>query len=263
MSKEFKEIPLNQIIVIDNTRKTFTEQKLNELAQSIRENGVLEPILVRPRIEGTFDLIAGERRLRAAFIAGLITIPALIEDMDDEQALSANIIENLQREGLRYMEQALAIRRFRDENDLTYQEVAQKLGKSKALISSYINLTKLPDDVIEICKLEELTADVAILISRIPDPDNQLKCAQDLRRKKKDKRISRRTACGYIAEMLGTKSVLSKQKRFKKGMYESEWKKYLVAFSEKQFNLWKKIVEGRTETAVLADAVEIVMCGGE
>lgn len=111
---ELKQIPINQIHAASNYRKTFNDKSLKELAASIKENGVLEPIIVRPNSNG-FQIIAGERRYRASKIAGIVTIPAVVRDVADADILKLQIIENVQREGVPFMEEAYAIKKLRDD----------------------------------------------------------------------------------------------------------------------------------------------------
>ncbi|MGB6194646.1 MAG: ParB/RepB/Spo0J family partition protein [Terracidiphilus sp.] len=140
------------------TRSYFDEQKLNELAASILANGILMPILVRPLPEGRFLLIAGERRLRAAKILGKKTIPVLIRQVSNEQAMEITIVENLQRENLNAIEQAKAFERLGAEFQLTQEQIADRTGKERATVGNSIRLLKLPDSVQAQVATGELTA---------------------------------------------------------------------------------------------------------
>ncbi|MDA0789369.1 MAG: ParB/RepB/Spo0J family partition protein [Proteobacteria bacterium] len=124
-------------------RKDFPEEALEELAQSIRHQGVMQPIVVRPVAENRFEIIAGERRWRAAQRASLETIPAVIRDVDDEAALAMSLIENVQREDLNAMEEAQALQRLVSEFNLTHQQVADAVGKSRTAITNYLRLNNL------------------------------------------------------------------------------------------------------------------------
>lgn len=269
---EAKEINLNDIVIEDdaNTRKTFKEKGLKELTANIKQHGVIEPIIVKPLPDGRFGLIAGERRLRASFMAGKITIPAIIKDVSEKEHLEINLIENLQREQLPYMEFAWGIRRLRDTGDYTVEEIARKVSKSVALIYNYLALTNTPEEVQEIFQSEEITAEVATIIAtKLKDNhDYQTKAANALRRSAKDKRIQRRAAESYLVEHFGVASVVPKTKKLTKSdkntsEYRSNWKKYLVRFDAEQFLEWRKWVAGRIDTETLAEAVENVMLNYE
>ncbi len=140
------------------TRSYFDEQKLNELAASILANGILMPILVRPLAEGRYLLIAGERRLRASKILGKKTIPVLIRQVSNEQAMEITIVENLQRENLNAIEQAKAFERLGAEFQLTQEQIADRTGKERATVGNSIRLLKLPDSVQAQVASGELTA---------------------------------------------------------------------------------------------------------
>jgi ParB family chromosome partitioning protein len=126
-------------------RKIFNEKPLNELATSIREEGILQPIIVRPLGEDKFEIIAGERRWRAAQLAELSKVPVIVRDICDQSALAFGILENLQRENLNPVEEAQAYRKLIEEFALTHEEIASKVGKSRSYISNSIRLLNLPD----------------------------------------------------------------------------------------------------------------------
>lgn len=129
------------------TRSFFDEQKLNELAASILANGILMPILVRPIAEGRYLLIAGERRLRATKILGKKTIPVLVRQVSNVQAMEITIIENLQRENLNPIEQARAFERLGAEFHLTQEQIADRTGKERATVGNFMRLLRLPEAV--------------------------------------------------------------------------------------------------------------------
>ena len=127
-------------------RNGMDDDSLNELAESIRENGIMQPLVVRPR-EGGYELIAGERRWRAAQIAGLDKVPIVIRDVDDRTALELALVENLQRENLDPIEEAKGYAQLLDQFDLTQEEVATKVGKNRATVANALRLIKLPPEV--------------------------------------------------------------------------------------------------------------------
>ncbi len=131
----------------EQPRKVFNEGSLKELAASIREKGVLQPVIVARAGDGTFGLIAGERRLRAAEIAGLKKIPAIIRDTDPEDSLEVALIENIQREDLGPIETAEAFKRLMKEHGYTQEKLAEKVGKERATVANYVRLLKLPPEV--------------------------------------------------------------------------------------------------------------------
>ena len=134
----------------DQPRKLFSRQDMEELAASIRDKGVLQPIVVRrlgEQAKVPFEIIAGERRWRAAKLAGLTHIPALVRDIPDELAIALALIENIQREDLNPMEQAVALQRFHDEFGMSHQEIADTVGKARTTVSNLLRLISLHDDV--------------------------------------------------------------------------------------------------------------------
>ncbi len=142
----------------EQPRKEFDPETLTELANSIAEHGVLQPILVRPIYAGGYQLVAGERRWRAARIAGLTEIPAIIRDMDDREFMEISLIENLQREDLTPIEEAKGISVLMDTYGLTQDEVSKSVGKSRPAVANALRLLKLPEDVLEMIENGLLSA---------------------------------------------------------------------------------------------------------
>src|SRR5580704_19461811 len=143
-----REIPLDQIDRNPfQTRSAMNQEQLAELAASITANGVVQPVLVRPLASGRFQLIAGERRWRASQLAGKKTIPAILRQVSDEQALEITIVENLQRADLNPMEQARAFDRLSREFSMTQEQMSLRTGKDRATIGNFLRLLKLPVDV--------------------------------------------------------------------------------------------------------------------
>lgn len=141
------ELAVDQIYVNpDQPRKIFEEEELEELSSSIREFGVIQPLLVTKGEDGKYLLIAGERRLRASKMAGLLRVPVVIREADEKEVALISIIENVQRENLSYMEEALAYRRLTEEFGLTQAEIARKVGKKQSTISNKIRLLMLPEE---------------------------------------------------------------------------------------------------------------------
>ncbi len=172
-----REIPLDDIINRPNQpRRAFDEESLNELAASIQEHGILQPILVRPR-NGRYEIIAGERRWRAAKIAGISTIPAILRDAEDQALPELALIENLQREDLNVIEEALAYQTLWESYGYTQEELAKRLGKGRVYISNTMRLLQLSDGVLELLQNKSLTPGHARALLRITDPEKQLALA--------------------------------------------------------------------------------------
>jgi ParB family chromosome partitioning protein len=138
-------------------RVDMSQESLDELADSIKAQGLVQPIVVRPINGGRYEIIAGERRWRASKLAGLDTVPALVRDVTDRSAIAMALIENIQRENLNPMEEANALFRLREEFSMTHQEAAEAVGRSRAAVSNLLRLRNLNDDVkrlVENCDLE-------------------------------------------------------------------------------------------------------------
>ncbi len=162
----------------DQPRKYFDKEALEELSDSIRENGLLQPILVREYGEGRYQIIAGERRFRACKLAGLTEIPAIVLDRDDKAAAQIALIENIQREDLNPLEEALAYRSLKDEYDMTQEELSERIGKSRSAIANSIRLLDLPDAILTMVASRELSAGHARTLLGVKDKDDMLLLAQ-------------------------------------------------------------------------------------
>ena len=141
----------------EQPRKHFSEAELEDLRQSIAEYGVLQPIIVKKDKEREYFLIAGERRFRAAKLAGLTKIPALIKDFSDRDAAVIAVVENVQREDLSFIEEAWAYKKLLDEYGLTQGELASKIGKKQSTISNKLRILTLPQDILDKLTDENLT----------------------------------------------------------------------------------------------------------
>lgn len=153
----------------EQARKQFDEAALSELASSIAEHGVLQPLLVRPLIGGGYQLIAGERRWRASRIAGLTQVPVIIKDLSDTEAAVISLIENLQREDLNPVEEALGFASLMKDFNLTQEEAAQKVGKSRPAVANAVRLLKLPDEVLDMIRENKLSAGHARALAAVED----------------------------------------------------------------------------------------------
>ena len=160
-------------------RTVFDEDALNELAESIKENGVIQPIIVKKSIKG-YDVIAGERRLRASKIAGLKTIPAIIRQLSDEKMAEIALLENLQRENLNALEEAKAYKSLIDKLHLTQEELAKKVSKSRSHITNMLGHLRLPNEVQDMVMDNKLTMGHARALSKIDDEEEVIKMANEV-----------------------------------------------------------------------------------
>jgi ParB family chromosome partitioning protein len=159
-------------------RHQFDEDALNDLAKSIQEQGIFQPITLRKSTIKGYEIIAGERRFRAAKIAGLTTVPAIVREFTDEQMIEASIIENLQREDLTALEEALAYQQLIDVLDITQEQAAQRLGKSRAYIANHLRLLGLSDDIKALVQSGELSAGQARTILGLKSKKDQSRLAK-------------------------------------------------------------------------------------
>ena len=174
-SSSINEIALEKISPNpDQPRRTFDEEALEELALSIKEHGVISPITLRKESNNRYMIIAGERRFRAAKIAGLAAIPAYIRTAKDEQVMEWALIENIQREDLDAIEIALAYQRLMDEYNLTQERMSERVGKKRATVANYLRLLKLPAEIQLGIKEKKIDMGHARAILGSPSPERQL-----------------------------------------------------------------------------------------
>lgn len=152
-------------------RKNFDEEALNELASSIKEHGVFQPIIVKKSIKG-YEIIAGERRFRASKLAGMQTIPAIVKDFSDEEMMQIALLENLQRENLTSIEEAKAYKSIIESMNITQDELAKKVGKSRSHVTNILGLLKLPASVQDMVLYNKLSMGHARVLSKLDDPKN-------------------------------------------------------------------------------------------
>jgi len=160
-------------------RTTFDQSKLEELAQSIRTSGIIQPLLVRPR-GGLFELVAGERRWRAAQLAGLPRIPAIIREIPDDKLLELALIENIQRQELNPIEEANAYKRLIESLNLTQDEVAQRVGRDRTFVTNYLRILKLPSEIQLLLESEKLSFGHARALLGLGDVILQRRYAQKI-----------------------------------------------------------------------------------
>jgi len=151
-------------------RKIFDEEALNELAESIKEHGIVQPIIVKKSIKG-YELVAGERRTKASRIAGLKTIPAIIKNFNDQEMMEIALIENIQRENLNPIEEAMAYDNILKSSNMTQDELAKKFGKSRSYITNILGLLKLPETTKKYVEENKLTMSHARALSKLEDEE--------------------------------------------------------------------------------------------
>lgn len=177
-SEELREIEIDLIRRGEQQPRTsFDEGKLQELAQSIRASGIIQPLLVRRR-GGLFELVAGERRWRAAQLAGLTRVPAIVREIPDENLLELALIENIQRQELNPVEEANAYKRLIETLGLTQEEVAQRVGRDRTFITNYLRILKLPTEIQTLLEQEKLSFGHARALLGVIDPQMQRRMAQ-------------------------------------------------------------------------------------
>lgn len=172
------EIPVTQLRANPyQPRKTFNEESINELAASIKEHGVIQPIIVRSVLKG-FEIIAGERRFRASQVCGLTTIPAVVRTFSDQQVMEIALIENVQREDLNALEQAIAYQSLIDSFNLTQEELSVKVGKSRSHIANFLRLLQLPEEIKQHVSRGTISMGHARAIVGVKDPKKQKELAK-------------------------------------------------------------------------------------
>lgn len=177
LSESLRQLPVQSISPNPyQARTVWNEQDLAELAESIKANGVLQPVLVRP-FQGGYQLIAGERRLRAAQVAGLATLPALVREVTDEQIFEWSLVENIHRRDLNAIERAKAYQRYLGAFSLTQAEVAERLGEDRSVIANYLRLLDLPDEIRQMLVDGRLTMGHARAILSLPTDELRRKLA--------------------------------------------------------------------------------------
>jgi ParB family chromosome partitioning protein len=179
-------------------RNLFDKAKLEELSISIKNSGILQPIVARKLANGSFEIIAGERRWRAAQMAGLHEVPVLLKTLGDRETLEMALVENIQREDLNPIEEAEAYQRLAQEFNLTQQQVAEKVGKDRATVANAIRLLQLPNEVREMVSAQAITVGHAKVLLALPSASDQVKWAKKVR----DENITVRKLEKSIQEVL-------------------------------------------------------------
>lgn len=180
-SSTISEVPLDEITVNPNQpRREFDQEALQELADSIAEIGIIQPITLRKTDEDKYQIIAGERRYRASILAGKSTIPAYIRTADDENVMEMALIENIQREDLNALEIALAYQHLIEQYGLTQEKLSERIGKKRATIANYVRLLKLPATVQVAIRNKQIDMGHARALLALDDPKIQMKLFQEI-----------------------------------------------------------------------------------
>ncbi|HPF83161.1 MAG TPA: ParB/RepB/Spo0J family partition protein [Bacilli bacterium] len=179
-SEEIIEISLDELRPNPyQPRKTFADDKLNELAESIKEHGVFQPIIVKKSIKG-YEIIAGERRFRASKLAGKAKIPAIVRNFTDEQMMEIALLENLQRENLSSIEEAVAYKSMIDKLNMTQEDLAKKVGKSRSHITNILGLLRLPDAIQQMIIKQEISMSHARVLSKLESETEMMEMANKI-----------------------------------------------------------------------------------
>ena len=183
-SSSISEVPVSKIKATPNQpRREFAAEALNELAESIRQIGIIQPITLRKMDDGTYQIIAGERRWRASQMAGLSSIPAYIRTADDENMMQMALVENIQREDLNAIEIALAYQNLIEQYDLTQEKLSEKVGKNRATIANFLRLLKLPAQVQMALQNKEMDQGHARALLGLSKPSLQVKLFNEIKEK--------------------------------------------------------------------------------
>lgn len=201
----------------DQPRKQFKKEEIEELVSSIEKDGLLQPILVRRMTDGTYQIIAGERRWQASKAAGLSTVPVRIRDVDDDQALELALIENIQRSDLNPIEEAYGYRCLMERRSMTQAEVAQAVSKGRSTVANALRLLDLPEEAQQLLFEEKITAGHARAILSVPQPEGRL----SLTNKILEKSLSVREAENLARLMSGKKEASSTPKPAMPPVYKS------------------------------------------
>lgn len=198
----------------DQARKIFDEAALSELADSIAQHGVLQPLLVRPMIGGGYQLVAGERRWRASRIAGLTQVPVVIKELSDTEAAVISLIENLQREDLNPVEEALGYASLIKDFNLTQEEAAEKVGKSRPAVANALRLLKLPEAVLDMIRENKLSAGHAKVLVALDNEKIIISTAELIIEKKLSVRETEKLVKSLTAEKKETKKAATRHTFF-------------------------------------------------
>ena len=236
--EEIVEIPISELRVNPyQPRKYFNDEALAELAASIKEHGVFQPIIVKQSIKG-YEIVAGERRFRASKMAGLEKIPAIIRAFTDEQMMEIALLENLQRENLSAIEEAIAYKNMIEQLSLTQDELAGKVGKSRSHITNILGLLRLPKEVQQMVAEDKISMGHARVLSKLESDEKIIEMAHQI--------IDSKLPVRELEEMTSTPSVEKKVKIVRKSSSSSEYK-YVEDMLRDKLDTKVKIKERKIE----------------
>jgi ParB family chromosome partitioning protein len=211
MLQIFEHISVDRLIPThDQPRSVFDNVHMEELAQSVKNHGILQPLIVSDNNHGTYRIVAGERRWRAAKMAGLSAVPCIIRDMKEHERLEIAIIENIQREAMSPIDEARAYKKLAEEYDYTHEIIAEKLGKSRSVITNALRLLDLPKNIIDELRANKITSAHARALSGVSDTQLQQKLFQDI--------VSRKLSVRDTEDLIRKQSTKKKKKNQKKEM---------------------------------------------
>jgi ParB family chromosome partitioning protein len=197
-------------------RTSFDEERLEQLAQSIRANGIIQPLLVRRLSSDKYQLVAGERRWRAAQRAGLHRVPCVVKEIPEDKMLELALIENIQRQELNAIEEAQAYKRLIETLGLTQEMVAQRVGRDRTFITNYLRLLRLPEDIQRMVEAEQLSMGHARALLGVDEPDIQRKLAKEISEKGLSVRHTERTIKRIVeGEVTETVTTIKEDPNFK------------------------------------------------
>lgn len=236
--EEIVEIPISELRVNPyQPRKYFNDDALAELAASIKEHGVFQPIIVKQSIKG-YEIVAGERRFRASKMAGLEKIPAIIRAFTDEQMMEIALLENLQRENLSAIEEAIAYKNMIEQLSLTQDELARKVGKSRSHITNILGLLRLPKEVQQMVAEDKISMGHARVLSKLESDEKIIEMAHQI--------IDSKLPVRELEEMTSTPSVEKKVKIVRKSSSSGEYK-YVEDMLRDKLDTKVKIKERKIE----------------
>lgn len=219
-------------------RKVFDENALNELADSIREYGVFQPIIVKKSIKG-YEIVAGERRVRASKIAGVATIPAIIRDFDDSKMMEIALLENLQRENLNAIEEASAYVKIMENKGLSHAQFAQIIGKNQSYVTNLVGLLKLPENIQSMVIKGDISMTHARALSKMTDPDKILELANRV--------INEGLTTKELEELASDKSIEKRLPHDRKIKEESREYKYIEEIMCEKLDTKVRVYKNRIE----------------
>ncbi len=225
-------------------RKTFNEDSLQELATSIKEFGIVEPVIVKKSIKG-YELVAGERRCKAAKIAGLTTVPAIVKDFTDEEMMEIALIENIQREDLNPIDEAKSVLSIINLRGITQEEFALKFGKSRSYITNLLGLLNLPENIQSMVINKDLSASHARVLSKLEDA-NQI---EELARRVIKERLNVRD----LEKLVNNKDIIKRVPNYKNDLYDHKYNMYERVISDKIGN---KVKINKNKIEITFDSVK-------